>query len=72
MVTVAGLGVALPPSLPQDELWDGYFARHYAGTASALARRIFANSGVERRHAAVNPLLEDVSGWPTAACGSGA
>lgn len=61
---IAGLGVAQPPAAAQDELWAGFFSRHFAGTRE-LARRIFANSGVSRRQAAVNPLLEDVSGWPT-------
>lgn len=62
---VAGLGVALPPRTHQRELWEGFFARHFAGTTRALAERIFANSGVVTRQAAVNPLLEDVSCWPT-------
>ncbi|WP_407676356.1 type III polyketide synthase [Plantactinospora alkalitolerans] len=62
---IVGLGVALPPGAGQDELWKGYFAQHFSGTTRALAQRIFANSGVTRRHAAVNPLLEDVSDWPT-------
>ncbi|ROP31574.1 putative naringenin-chalcone synthase [Couchioplanes caeruleus] len=63
---IAGLGVALPPSTVQDELWDGYFARHYAaGGRRGLAQRIFANSGVRTRQAAVSPLLEDVSDWST-------
>ncbi|MGI5212993.1 type III polyketide synthase [Plantactinospora sp. CA-290183] len=62
---ITGLGVALPPGARQDELWEGFFARHFDGTTRALARRIFANSGVETRQAAVNPLLEDVSDWPT-------
>ena len=62
---IAGMGVALPPATRQDELWDGFFAQHFAGTTRALAQRIFANSGVSRRQAAVNPLLEDVSDWPT-------
>jgi alkylresorcinol/alkylpyrone synthase len=62
---IAGVGVALPPAVRQDELWEGFFAAHYAGTPQALARRIFANSGVRTRQAAVNPLLEDVSGWTT-------
>ncbi|MEJ3743094.1 type III polyketide synthase [Actinomycetes bacterium KLBMP 9797] len=66
MVRIAGLGTALPPSSNQDELWDGFFAHHYAGTTRALAQRIFANSGVRTRQAVVNPLLEDVSEWPTA------
>ena len=63
--TIAGLGIALPPSAGQDDLWDGYFARHYAGERRALAQRIFANSGVRTRQAAVSPLLEDVSDWST-------
>jgi predicted naringenin-chalcone synthase len=62
---IAGIGVALPPQARQDDLWTGFFDRHYAGTANALARRIFANAGVRTRQAAVNPLLEDVSGWST-------
>ncbi|WBB78894.1 type III polyketide synthase [Micromonospora sp. WMMD882] len=62
---IAGLGTAQPPSATQDELWDGFFARHYADGPLALAERIFTNSGVTRRQAAVNPLIEDVSDWPT-------
>lgn len=62
---IVGLGVALPPGAGQDELWEGYFAHHFSGATRALAQRIFANSGVSRRQAAVNPLLEDVSDWPT-------
>ncbi|MEU7615426.1 3-oxoacyl-[acyl-carrier-protein] synthase III C-terminal domain-containing protein [Micromonospora rifamycinica] len=62
---IAGLGTAHPPGATQDELWTGYFAKHFSGTTHALAERIFANSGVSRRQAAVNPLLEDVSDWPT-------
>jgi predicted naringenin-chalcone synthase len=63
---VAGIGVAVPPALRQEELWSGFFQAHYAGPGQVLARRIFANAGVVTRHAAVSPLLEDVSGWPTA------
>src|SRR5918997_35322 len=63
--TIAGLGTALPPSALQDELWEGFFAGHYAGGKRGLAKRIFANSGVRTRQAAVSPLLEDVSEWST-------
>jgi alkylresorcinol/alkylpyrone synthase len=62
---VAGIGLALPPASHQTELWDGFFAHHYAGGTKALAQRIFANSGVTTRQAAVNPLLEDASDWST-------
>ncbi|MBX6748208.1 MAG: type III polyketide synthase [Micromonosporaceae bacterium] len=64
--TVASIGVAHPPSATQEELWDGFFAAHYAGVAPGLAKRIFTNSGVRRRHGVVNPLVEDPSGWSTA------
>jgi predicted naringenin-chalcone synthase len=63
--TIAGMGTALPPSAVQDELWDGYFAHHYTDDKRALAKRIFDNSGVRTRQAAVSPLLEDVSDWTT-------
>lgn len=62
---ISGLGVALPPSVTQDEIWDGFFAQRYAGRRPGLARRIFENSGVRTRQAAVSPVKEDVSGWST-------
>jgi len=65
IATIAGLGTALPPSAVQEELWEGYFSQHYAGGKCGLAKRIFANSGVRTRQAAVSPLLEDVSHWST-------
>ena len=67
MVTavVSGIGTAFPPQAAQDDLWTGYFDRHYEGGRRGLAKRIFANSGVRTRHAAVSPLLEDVSDWST-------
>lgn len=63
--TVAGVGTALPPAVVQGELWDGYFARHYPAERRALVKRIFENSGVRTRQAAVSPMLEDVSDWST-------
>ncbi|MEV7227593.1 3-oxoacyl-[acyl-carrier-protein] synthase III C-terminal domain-containing protein [Polymorphospora sp. NPDC051019] len=62
---VAGLGVALPPTAAQRDLWEGYFAGYYGGATRSLAERIFTNSGVTTRQAVVNPLLEDLSGWST-------
>ena len=64
--TVAGIGVAHPPAVTQEELWEGFFAAHYEGVAPGLARRIFANADVRRRHGVVNPLVEDPSAWSTA------
>ncbi|WP_170210553.1 type III polyketide synthase [Saccharopolyspora antimicrobica] len=67
MVTpaIVGFGSALPDSAGQGELWDGFFAEHFGG--SALARRLFSAVGVHRRHTVANPLEEDLSGWTTAA-----
>jgi predicted naringenin-chalcone synthase len=65
LVAVAGLGVAHPAVIEQGELWRGFFTTHYGGVQRALAARLFANSGVTTRHAAINPLIEDLSGWST-------
>ncbi len=65
-VSVAGIGIAHPPAATQQQLWDGFFDRYYTGVQRGLAKRIFANSGVVTRHAAVSPLIEDVSSWSTA------
>jgi alkylresorcinol/alkylpyrone synthase len=62
---LAGLGFAYPPATRQADLWDVFFSRHYSGVQRALGNRIFRNSGVRTRHAAVSPLVEDVSGWST-------
>jgi predicted naringenin-chalcone synthase len=62
---VTGAGAALPTTIDQDAVWDGFFAGHYAGLRSA--RRIFSSSGVRRRHAVANPLDEDLSTWGTGA-----
>jgi predicted naringenin-chalcone synthase len=63
--TIAGIGTALPPSAAQEDLWEGFFAGHYAGGKRGLAKRIFEHSGVRTRQAAVSPLIEDVSDWST-------
>ena len=63
---IAGVGVALPgEELCQQAIWDGFFRHHFA--ASRAAERIFVAAGVRTRHAVVNPLTEDVSGWSTQA-----
>ncbi|WP_019819331.1 type III polyketide synthase [Saccharomonospora saliphila] len=67
MVTAAitGVGTALPETIDQRALWDGFFRGHFA--SDRLARRIFEGSGVDRRHAVANPLTEDLSHSSTAA-----
>lgn len=60
-----GSGQAFPTTISQDDIWDGFFAGHYA--ESRQARRIFRGAGVRTRHAAVDPRQQDVSGWSTGA-----
>lgn len=62
---ITGAGAALPAQVEQSAMWDGFFAKHYEGVRAA--RRIFAASGVQRRHAVANPVDEDVSSWGTGA-----
>jgi predicted naringenin-chalcone synthase len=57
--------MAHPPPVAQDELWQGFFAGHYATMGRGLAKRVFENSGVRFRHGVVNPMVEDPSGWST-------
>src|SRR4051794_15233731 len=60
---ITGLASALPAPVDQDELWQGYFARHYRD--NPIARRMFSAVGVQTRHSVVNPLVEDASQWST-------
>jgi len=62
---ITGGGHAFPDSERQADLWEGFFGPHFGH--SRIARRVFASSGVEVRHGVANPLVEDVSGWGTAA-----
>ena len=62
---IGAVGTAFPPPVDQQESWDGFFSTHYGG--SRAAARIWRNAGVRRRHAAVNPCTEDISGDGTAA-----
>ena len=56
---------AQPPSARRTSCGRASSPGTTPATSAALAKRIFANSGVRTRQAAVNPLLEDVSDWPT-------
>ena len=62
---ITGAGHALPATYTQDEVWDGFFAEHYASLRSA--RRVFGAAGVRTRHAVANPVHEDLSQWGTGA-----
>lgn len=61
---VTGAGSAVPGGgFSQAQMWDGFYARHSGG--GRARERVFRAAGVESRHVAVNPLVEDVSGWST-------
>src|ERR1700722_18692984 len=62
---ITGAASAVPPSREQDDLWHGFFGPHFA--QRRWAERVFSASGVRRRHPAVDPTVEDVSGWSTGA-----
>jgi predicted naringenin-chalcone synthase len=62
---ISSFGTAVPASIAQAELWDGFFAGHYA--RNPVAERMFRAVGVRTRHGVVNPVVEDVSRWPTSA-----
>jgi len=61
---LTGVGIALPDQqFTQDELWSEVYAHHCGG--GRLHERLFRGVGITQRHLAVNPLVEDVSGWST-------
>ncbi|MPY94823.1 MAG: type III polyketide synthase [Acidimicrobiia bacterium] len=62
---VTGAASALPAPVSQAALWRDVFAHRYGGSARAEA--IWSAVGVETRHAAIDPRLEDVSSWGTGA-----
>jgi predicted naringenin-chalcone synthase len=63
---VAAVTSAVPAAaMDQQELWDGYFAAHYAN--DERAGRIWRQAGVASRHAVIDPRVDDVSGWTTGA-----
>lgn len=61
--TVAGIGVALPPSHSQAEMWTEFFAGHYGHGEGA--EKLWHRCGIDRRHAVVDPRTEDVREWGT-------
>ncbi|MCW2677722.1 MAG: putative naringenin-chalcone synthase [Modestobacter sp.] len=62
---LTGAGRALPATYEQEAVWEGFFAKHYAGVRAA--ERIFKATGVRTRHAVANPMVEDLSTWGTGA-----
>ena len=61
--TVRGIGTAVPPEMDHTGVWEGFFREHYGNDPTAA--RLWAGAGITTRHAAVDPRLEDISGWST-------
>lgn len=62
---IVGIGSAFPPTLDQQQAWDGFFASHYSD--SRLARRVWRTAGIDQRHSAIDPSVENLSSATTGA-----
>lgn len=62
---VSSFASAFPLAVRQEDLWEGFFAARFPNRRRA--QMAFSASGIEARHAAVNPLVEDISQWSTGA-----
>jgi predicted naringenin-chalcone synthase len=60
---VCGLGAAVPAGRDQVDLWDNFFAGHYAD--NPLAKHLWLRSGIEYRHGVADPMIDDVREWGT-------
>ncbi|WP_410050967.1 type III polyketide synthase [Acidiferrimicrobium sp. IK] len=60
---VTGSGQAFPAGRSQQEYWDGFYGPR-AGD-NRWTRAVFLGAGCGRRHTAVDPTVEDISGWST-------
>lgn len=67
MVTgsIIGIGSSFPPPLNQQQAWDDFFGAHFR--ESRLARRAWQAAGVDQRHCAVDPRVENLSQATTGA-----
>jgi predicted naringenin-chalcone synthase len=62
---ITAVASVLPPPRSQHELWNGFFAAHFRGVR--WAELVYRSAGVNQRHPAVDPTIDDVSKWTTAA-----
>ena len=60
---IAGAAHAVPGAIPQRELWSSFGDAHYKG--NRVAQRIWEASGIETRHFAIDPRVEDTLDWST-------
>ena len=61
---ITAVASVLPPPRSQHELWSGFFAAHFRGVR--WAELVYRSAGVDQRHPAVDPTIDDVSRWTTA------
>lgn len=67
---ITGIGSALPEAVSSQRFWEGYYKPLYGQPDRRSERRaglIFRSGGVEGRHLAVDPTVEDLTHWSTAA-----
>ncbi|HET9691033.1 MAG TPA: 3-oxoacyl-[acyl-carrier-protein] synthase III C-terminal domain-containing protein [Acidimicrobiales bacterium] len=62
---IVGAGQAFPAGRTQEEYWDRFYGPHVGG--NRWARAVFLSAGCTTRHTAVDPTVEDISGWSTGA-----
>src|SRR5487761_2019742 len=62
---VSAISASFPAPVSQRDLWENFFKARANGRRSA--ELAFRSTGIEQRHAAVNPIEEDISSWSTAA-----
>ena len=53
----------MPGAIGQQELWSSFADAHYQG--NRIAQRIWEASGIETRHFAIDPRVEDTLDWST-------
>jgi len=59
IASITGFGSSFPPPLEQQQAWDDFFSSHFSRTR--IASRVWRSAGVDRRHCAVDPRIEDLS-----------
>lgn len=63
--SIASVASALPARIDQLELWDGFFADHFAH--DRRARAAWRGSRIATRHSVADPRVEDLRWWGTEA-----
>jgi len=65
---IVGMAHAVPGSMDQQELWDEFFGPRWdPALGAARGERLWQSVGVRARHGVVDPRVEDVTEWGTAA-----